>query len=84
MRYELVFTTPNLIRGGSYAHVYVPNEQATVDEAYLKCEDMVVGYRKDCEVYDEQEGYTIVKIDDLCKRGKQVLCEDGEEMELLL
>ena len=84
VRYELAFTTPNLIRGGSYALIYIPNEQATVEEKYLKCKDVLAVHRKDCEIYDEIDGYTIVKMDDLCKSGTKVLCKANEKLELLL
>ena len=84
VRYVLTFTTPNLIRGGSYALIYVPNEQATVEEERLTCEDVVARHRKDCELYEEQDGFTVVKMEDLCKRGAQVRCEGGDRMELLL
>ena len=80
----MTFTTPNVVRGGSYALIHVPDKQASVEERYLKCRDLVAGRLRDCEIYEEQDDYTIVKMDDLCQKGTQRLCSDGEELNLLL
>ena len=71
-----------MIGGDSYALIHVPGSQATVEERHLRCRDPVTRRRKDCEIYEEGDSFTVVKVEDLCTGDRSSLCDVDDLLTL--